>query len=356
MPAQTFDDRRLVGVLAERITNVSSRDFPGHFPDEDHSWNLAKFKKNLKVQVQRLSNRSVDFDIVGVDSSIANAFRRIMLAEVPTVCIDQAYIWNNTTVIVDEVLAHRIGLVPLNIDPSKMIMRNPSDNPTDRNTMVFSIELACERNPKAPKGSTKPDELYINHELRSSHITWVPQGEQLEAFASLSPAPTNPNIVLAKLRPGQEVKMELHAVKGVAKDHAKFSPVATASYRLLPHIKITKPIPSHLAEKFQKCFSPGVIKIDPRTKAVSVDEQGVRNDSVSREVLRHPEFADSVQLSRVRDYFLFNVESEGPYEPERILPEAIKVMREKLAIIKQAAEALRDKSTSLDSDVVMADA
>jgi len=111
--------------------------------------------------------------------------------------------------------------------------------------------------------------------------------------------------------------MELHAVKGVAKDHAKFSPVgtflgspdyflfnlvfssATASYRLLPHIKITKSIPSHLAEKFQKCFSPGVIKIDPRTKAVSVDEQGVRNDSVSREVLRHPEFADSVQLSRV---------------------------------------------------------
>jgi DNA-directed RNA polymerase I and III subunit RPAC1 len=51
-----------------------------------------------------------------------------------------------------------------------------------------------------------------------------------------------------------------------------------------------------------------------------------------------------------------NVESEGPYEPERLLPEAIKVMREKLAIIKQAAEALRDKSTALDSDVVMIDA
>ena len=153
-------------------------------------------------------------------------------------------------------------------------------------------------------------------------MTWVPQGEQEEALASKPPAPTNPNIVLAKLRPGQGVNMELHAVKGVSKDHAKFSPVgtllvhpntsslilmfllATASYRILPHIKITKPIPSHLAEKFQKCFSPGVIKIDPRTKAVSVDEQGVRNDSVSREVLRHPEFADSVELSRVRDYFL----------------------------------------------------
>jgi len=53
---------------------------------------------------------------------------------------------------------------------------------------------------------------------------------------------------------------------------------------------------------------------------------------------------------------IVHVESEGPYEPERLLPEAIKVMREKLAIIKQAAEALRDKSTTVDSDVVMMDA
>lgn len=85
---------------------------------------------------------------------------------------------------------------------------------------------------------------------------------------------------------------------------ADVEPIATASYRLMPHIKITRPIPPYLAEKFQKCFSPGVIKIDPDTQEVSVDEQSVRNDSVSREVLRHPELADSVELSRVRDFYL----------------------------------------------------
>jgi DNA-directed RNA polymerase I and III subunit RPAC1 len=36
------------------------------------------------------------------------------------------------------------------------------------------------------------------------------------------------------LRQGQQIQLELHCVKGVGKDHAKFSPVATASYRLLP--------------------------------------------------------------------------------------------------------------------------
>lgn len=160
-------------------------------------------------------------------------------------CIEQVYVWDNTSVIVDEILAHRIGLVPLNIDPSLFTMKSGefilellpflfplitpildiNDTATDRDTAVFKIDVTCERNPKAPKGSIKPEELYINHELLSSHIIWEPVGEQVDIFAARPPAPTNPNIVLAKLRPGQSVNMELHAVKGVGKDHAKFSPV-----------------------------------------------------------------------------------------------------------------------------------
>jgi len=42
---QEIDPRRLVGVRAERVTDVSSTDFPGHYPDEDHAWNLEKFRK-----------------------------------------------------------------------------------------------------------------------------------------------------------------------------------------------------------------------------------------------------------------------------------------------------------------------
>jgi len=45
MPTETFDERRLVGVKEERVTNVSSTDYPGHYAGEDHSWNLQKFNK-----------------------------------------------------------------------------------------------------------------------------------------------------------------------------------------------------------------------------------------------------------------------------------------------------------------------
>lgn len=156
---------------------------------------------------------------------------------------------------VDEVFAHRLGMIPLNIPPQLMDMRtgkhtfplanlSPSpdftsfithplatfavnDQPTDRNTVVFKLNVVCERNPSAPKDSTDPFELYINHEVLSSHLKWEPAGEQATVFeaAGLVPAPTNGNIVLNKLRPGQEIDVEMHAVKGVAKDHAKFQAV-----------------------------------------------------------------------------------------------------------------------------------
>ncbi|KAL1690078.1 DNA-directed RNA polymerase [Schizophyllum commune] len=349
------DQRRLVGITAERVTNVSSTDYPGHHYGEDHSWNLDEFKRNLKVKVQRLSNRSIEFDLVGVDASIANAFRRIMIAEVPTIAIENVYVWDNTSVIVDEVLAHRLGLVPLNVDPDQMQPRK--DIPTDRDTIIFDLAVACTRKPHPSANAAEPEDLYDNHEVLSSHLKWRPVGEQEEVFANKPPAPTNPNIVLAKLRPGQAVHMELHAVKGVGKDHAKFSPVATASYRLLPHIKIKKPIPPELADKFQNCFSPGVIRVDPKTKAVSVDPKNVPRDTVSREVLRHPEFQDSVELSRVRDHFLFSVESESAYAPEWLLAESIKILREKVKEVKAEALKLRDQDADsqsvADGDVSM---
>lgn len=106
--------------------------------------------------------------------------------------------------------------------------------------------------------------------------------------------------MIAKLRPGQEIVVTSHAIKGLGKDHAKFSPVATCGYRLLPKITLKEPIRGRSAERLQKCFPAGVIDIvDGEAKVV-----GARNDTVSREVLRHEEFRGKVELGRVRDHFI----------------------------------------------------
>lgn len=302
--------------------------------------------------------------MVGVDAAIANAYRRILLAEIPTLAIEEVYVYNNTSIIQDEVLCHRMGLIPFTGSTEGLRwMRSfkkkpPADDaaavaaarkdgafedktltvPNDRNTVVLRLRVRCEwrENGKelAKSGETDADKLYINSSVYAHQIVFEPQGEQTSRFAAPGDIkPVNPDILIAKLRPGQEIDMHLHCIKGLGGDHAKFSPVATASYRLLPSIHIKQPILGADARKFARCFPKGVIGLEDdeesgEKKAVVKDTM---KDTVSRECLRHDEFKDKVQLGRVRDHFIFSVESSGQFPSDELFIDSVKVLREKAA-------------------------
>lgn len=59
----------------------------------------------------------MEFDLVGIHPFLANTFRRILLSDVPSIAIEKIYVYNNTSIIQDEVLCHRLGLIPLKADP-----------------------------------------------------------------------------------------------------------------------------------------------------------------------------------------------------------------------------------------------
>ncbi len=328
-------DEDFIGIEYNRVTNVTASDIPGHRKDVDYSWNLEKFESNLKIDIKYLTEQVANFDLINIDTSIANAFRRIMIAEVPSVAPETVFIFNNTSVISDEVLSHRIGLIPLKVDPDLLtwVDNNVEEEEgkfTDSNTIVMSLNVSCTKNPHPPKGSTDPKELYRSSHVYARDLKFVPQGGQKEKFQD-PVVPVYPDILLAKLRPGQEISLTAHCVLGIGADHAKFSPVATASYRLMPVIKILKPITGKDAEKFQKCFPPGVIGIDEEGKAFVKD---ARKDTVSRECLRHEEFKGKVKLGRDRQHFVFNVESSSAMSPEEIFFKSVRILKNKAEYLR----------------------
>lgn len=138
----------------------------------------------------------------------------------------------------------------------------------------------------------------------SSDLVWEPKGNQEEKFGDSPPRPVHDDIVIAKLRPGQEMEMELHCQKGLGREHAKWSPVATASYRILPEITILEPITGEDAEEFKKCFVEGVVDVVMENGVKTAKVVNARKDTVSREVLRHEKFDNKVRLTRVRDHFI----------------------------------------------------
>lgn len=76
--------------------------------------------QSFKVDFHKNSPLFAEFDLIHIDASIANTFRRILLAEVATLAIETVYVSNNTSIIQDEVLSHRLGLIPLTGDKAAL--------------------------------------------------------------------------------------------------------------------------------------------------------------------------------------------------------------------------------------------
>ncbi|XP_061692832.1 DNA-directed RNA polymerases I and III subunit RPAC1 isoform X6 [Syngnathoides biaculeatus] len=265
------------------VRNVHTTDFPGNYPGYDDTWDMQTFQKSFRIDIGQLTENLMEFDMLRIDAAIANAFRRILLAEVPTMAIEKVFIYNNTSIIQDEVLAQRLGLIPIKADPFLFEYRStdkafPEEEVSEINTIQLCLKIKCNKNPQASKDSSDPQELYLNN-------------------------------------------------KG--KDHAKFSPVATASYRLLPEITLLDTVKGEKAERLKRCFSQGVIELEDVNGSKVAKVVNSRLDSCSREILRHDDLKDVVKLGRVRDHFIFFVESTGVLPPNVLVTEAIKVLMAK---------------------------
>lgn len=379
---EQLQQRRIISVGPERVTDVSATDIPGHWgAGQDDSWELEGFKQNLQINFHQNKVHDAAFSLVGVDASIANAFRRILLAEIPTLAIEDVFIFDNTSIIQDEVLAHRFGLIPLTGGQEGLSWlrwyRKPppkddfasqatwpydvdeneagSNTPNDHNTIVVTLNVECRwatqdmdgRDGKklAKDGETDPTIRYVDSNIYAHQLVFEPQGDQPTYFSGADVIkPVNPDILIAKLRPGQRINLRCHCIKGIGMDHAKYSPVATASYRLLPDIKITQPILGSDAKKFQRCFPRGVIELvkdsdSDEQKAVVSDPM---KDTVSRECLRHDEFKDKVKLGRIRDHFIFSVESTGQFESDELFLDSVRLLKAKAERFKRHLTELEE--------------
>lgn len=324
----------------------------------DNSLDMSQFKEEFTAAILSCSDDELVFELVGIDAPIANALRRILLSEVPTIAIETVSVHDNSSIMPDEMLAHRMGLVPLKVDPRRLEMRLSKDSKaTSKDTLKFRLRAQCTRNTStAPKDSiAPPDKLYLQSTVTSGGITYVPfpaTASDLDQLTELglpeTPKPVHDDIVLVKMRPGQRVHLEMDAVKGIGRDHAKFSPVATASYRMLPEVKLKAKLEGGIAQQLvQKC-PMNVFDIEDGCARVAQP----RACTMCRECIREPEWNERVELTRKRDHFIFSVESTGALAGGTLVCEAFSILSGKCRDVEYALEeALKRRMPLNDNEM-----
>lgn len=287
------------------------------YQNDPSDFTLSSFQDNTEIKIISKDEEEIVFDLIGVEPPLANALRRILISEIPTMAIETVIINQNTSIIPDEVLSHRLGLIPIFANADEFQYKRENDEFNENNSLTFHLKVKCTKNEKGE---------IINSDIHSDKLVFVPKGKQAEKFVGDEAIrPVYNDILINKLRPGQEIDLECICVKGIGKTHAKWSPVSTAYYRLLSNIQFNQDITGEDADELKNLCPMKVFDV-ANGKAIVKNS---RKCTTCRECIRNQKFKSLVNLGKVSDHYEFHIESVGIYEPEDIFFRALRVLKEK---------------------------
>ena len=168
---------------------------------------MSEVLASASVEVVEKSNERIVVRFNNIPRQYVNSLRRLAISEVPTLSIDDVVILENSSVMHDEAVAHRLGLIPLRTDPGRFVMPSQCD---------------C----KSTLGCSKCRVLLVLDAEANEKTMVVTSGELVSEDEMVKPISKDiPIIVLA---PNQKLKFEAYARLGIGKDHAKWQPTSAA--------------------------------------------------------------------------------------------------------------------------------
>ena len=195
----------------------------------------------------------------------------------------------------------------------------------------------------APLTVTSQDLKSNNELVAPAHF--LSQDEKDEAQDS--------GVAIVKMGPGQRLKLKAVARMGIAKEHAKWSPVAVATYRFWPIITVNEEQVATLTmEQKQELVDvcpDRILEIDDVTGTIKPVENYWDISTFTEDLKNHQdslkkrkEDDDFVTIQHSTDRFIFTVESTGSMDADEIVMSALRVLKDRLTYLANEVENLKD--------------
>jgi DNA-directed RNA polymerase subunit D len=261
----------------------------------------------MKVQVLKKRGDTLVFVLDGATPAFANALRRIMVSEVPTMAVEWVDFHQNSTIMFDEVISHRMGLIPLEFDPRKFSLKEECKC-GGKGCPVCEVVFAIDK-----KGPC----MVYSGDLKSSN-------KLVKA--------TSPKFPIAELLKNQELKFEARAQLGTGREHAKWQ-AANAAYQYYPEIEVSKDAkPADLKRAVSEC-PKGVLQLKGKKLVIK--------DPVSCDLcLKCEQAGPGIKVKADPSRFIFRVESVSGLAPADIVDQASAILTAKAEEFKKNAGKL----------------
>ncbi len=243
------------------------------------------------------------FELKGMTPAFANALRRTIIEDVPTVAMHDITILKNSSPLYDEVIAHRLGLIPLTTD-----LKGYEVPPAD-----------------APEGEFLAKSM-VQMTLKAKGPCTVLAGEIKSKDPKIKPA--QPDMILTVLLKGQELEIEAVAVMGTGKQHVKWSP-GNAWYHYKAKLTVDNNNPQ--LQVFLDKYPPQIIKDGKIDK--SLIEKYDLYDAVDRVN------EDIVSVSYDSDTIVFSVEPWGQIDAKEMVVAACETLAKRFDEFAEKLEA-----------------
>jgi len=273
-------------------------------------------KNEIYIQILKQEENLMEFIIRNISSAFANTLRRIILSEIPILAIDEVVFLENTSVMFDEMLAHRLAMIPLKIDLAsyEYFYECWLEGKADNCIVVFKMEV---------EASDKPTTVF------SGHLELIKPAYEDLLKLPLKIEPVSESIPIVKLAPGQRVSLEAYAKLGTAKEHAKWQSVATVYYRNLAKIIIKQEKCDKSCEECVKVCPHNVLEFR-NGKIIVINELACDTCRACMEAC-----PDIIEVDWDKNSFLFTIEGIGVLPVSYILNIALNLLERRLIRFKE---------------------
>lgn len=248
------------------------------------------------IEHNKKQNRVV-FLLKNSTPAFANMLRKTIIDEVPTMAIEDIEFRKNSSVLYDEIIAHRMGLIPLT---------------TDLKSYNMPAECTCKG-----EGCSKC-QLQMTLKAKGPGYAYASDIKSKDPKV----VPVEPKTPVVKLIKGQALELEATAVLGTGKDHAKWSP-GLAFYKYKPVIEIKKGVkdPKAVAD------SCPVDVFTAKSKDLAINKDNLMKCHLCGACTDvDPEH---IKLNESDKDFVFTVESWGQLSPKQMVSVAVELIQKK---------------------------